>query len=109
MSRKAEIKVTISLDGDNMPTSIEWQASDASNDGPAPVQSVMLSLWDSDSKTTAAIDLWVKDITVDDMNLHFFQLFHKMADTYLRATKNADVAQRIHEFGDGFAESIGIR
>lgn len=108
-SRTAEIKVTVNLDGDNLPTHIEWQASEAKDDGPAPVQSVMLSLWDSDRKTTAAIDLWTKDTTVDDMNLHFYQVFHKMADTYLRATKNADVANRIHEFGDGFGDSLGLK
>jgi gliding motility-associated protein GldC len=109
MSRTAEIKVTVSLDGDNLPTRIEWQASDAQSDGPMPCQSVMLSLWDSDKKTTAAIDLWLKDTTIDDMNLHFYQAFHKMADTYLRATKNSSMAQMIHEFGDGFGDRLGLR
>jgi len=109
MSRTAEIKVTVDLDGDDLPTRIEWEASEAKDDGPVPVQSVMLSLWDSEKKTSAAIDLWTKDTTIDDMNLHFYQVFHKMADTYLRATNNADVASRIHEFGDGFGESLGLR
>ncbi len=109
MSRTAEIKVTIDLDGANLPTRIEWQASESAEDGPMPCQSVMLSLWDSDNKTTAAIDLWTKDTTIDDMNLHFYQLFHKMADTYLRATKNSDVAELIHEFGNGFGKTLGLR
>jgi gliding motility-associated protein GldC len=108
-SRTAEIKVTVNLDGDSLPTHIEWQASEAEADGPTPVQSVMLSLWDGDRKTTAAIDLWTKDTTIDDMNLHFYQVFHKMADTYLRATKNSDVAKSIHEFGDGFGDALGLR
>lgn len=109
MSRTAEINVTIELDDENLPTRIEWQATEAKSDGPVPCQSLMLSLWDSKSKTTAAIDLWTKDTTVDDINLHFYQLFHKMADTYLRATKNSDVAKLIHEFGDGFAKTLGLR
>jgi gliding motility-associated protein GldC len=109
MSRTAEIKVTIDLDGDNLPTRIEWQASESQEDGPVQCQSLMLSLWDSDNKTTAAIDLWTKDTTIDDMNLHFYQLFHKMADTYLRATKNSDVAELIHDFGNGFGKTLGLR
>ncbi len=109
MSRTAEIKVTVSLDGDNLPTDIQWQATDAEGDGPAACQSVMLSLWDSEKKTTAAIDLWTKDTTIDDMNLHFYQVFHKMADTYFRATKNSELADRIHEFGDGFGDSLGLK
>lgn len=109
MSRKAEIKVTVSLDGDNLPTRIEWQASEANSDVPAQCQSLMLSLWDSKKKSAAAIDLWTRDTTVDDMNLHFYQAFHKMADTYLRATRNSDEAQLIHDFGDGFGERLGLR
>ena len=69
---------------------------------------VLFSLWDSEKKTTAAIDLWTKDTSVDDMNLHFYQMFHKMADTYLRATNNPDVAKLIHEFGNGFGEKLGL-
>ena len=108
MSRTAEINVTIDLDGDNLPIRIQWQASDAKDDGPVPCQSVMLSLWDSEKKTTAAIDVWTRDTSVDDMNLHFYQMFHKMADTYLRATKNLDIAKLIHEFGDGFGKRLGL-
>jgi gliding motility-associated protein GldC len=108
MSRTAEITLKVDLDSDNLPTRIEWQATEAKSDGPVPCQSMMLSLWDSERKTTAAIDLWIKDTTIDDMNLHF-QTFHKMADTYLRATKNSDVARLIHDFGDGFGATLGIR
>ncbi len=109
MSRTAEIKVTVDLDNDDLPTRIEWYASESQNDGPVSCQSIMLSLWDSDNKTTAAIDLWTKDTTIEDMNLHFFQVFHKMADTYLRATKNSDMAKLIHEFGDGFGKKLGLK
>ncbi len=108
ISRTAEIKLTVDLDGDNLPTRIEWYASEGQENGPAACQSMMLSLWDSEKKTTAAIDLWIKDTTVEDMNLYFYQVIHKMADTYLRATKNADMAKSIREFGDGFGESLGL-
>lgn len=108
MSRTAEIKVTVELDGDNLPTRIEWQASDGPGEGPRPCQSVMLSLWNSEDKTTAAIDLWTKDTTIDDMNLYFYQVIHKMADTYQRATKNTDIANRIHEFGRVFGDILGL-
>ena len=108
MSRTAEIKLTVDLDSDNLPTRIEWEASEANSAGPSSCQSMMLSLWDSDNKTTAAIDLWTKDTTIEDMNLYFYQVFHKMADTYLRATKNTDVADLIHDFGNGFGDALGL-
>ena len=74
MSRTAEIKLTIDLDGDQLPTRITWQASEAQHRGPTNCQSAMLALWDSDNKTTAAIDLWTKEMTIDDMNIYVYQV-----------------------------------
>ncbi len=109
MSRTAEIKLTIDLDGDKLPTRIAWQASEAENPAPTNCQSAMLSLWDSESKTTASIDLWTREMTIDDMNLHVYQVIHKLADTYWRATKDKDIADVIHEFGDGFGKTLGLQ
>jgi gliding motility-associated protein GldC len=108
MPRTAEIKLTVNLDDDNLPTNIEWEATEAHQDGPMPCQSVMLSIWDSEQKTTAAIDLWTRDTSVEDMNLYFYQVIHKMADTYRRATNNQEVADSIHEFGNGFGKALGL-
>ncbi|MCK5885843.1 MAG: hypothetical protein KAG70_05025 [Alcanivorax sp.] len=108
MPRTAEIKLIVDLDGDNLPTRIEWHASEGQTNGPVSCQSMMLSVWDNENNTTAAIDLWIKGTTIDDMNLYFYQVIHKLADTYLRATKNEDMANSIHEFGDGFGEALGL-
>ncbi len=107
-NRTAEIKLIVDLDGDDLPTRIEWHASEGQENGPVSCQSMMLSVWDSENKTTAAIDLWIKDTTIEDMNLYFYQVIHKMGDTYLRATKNVDMANSIHKFGDEFAETLGL-
>ncbi len=106
--RTAEIKLIVDLDGDDLPTRIAWCASEGQENGPVSCQSMMLSVWDSENKTTAAIDLWIKDTTIEDMNLYFYQVIHKMGDTYLRATKNVDMANSIHKFGDEFAETLGL-
>lgn len=102
MSRTALIKLTVDLDAENLPVGIQWEATDAAEPGPKRCDSMMLSLWDGETKTTAAIDLWTRETTVADMNLYFYQVFHKMADTYARATRNTEMAERIHAFGDGF-------
>jgi gliding motility-associated protein GldC len=108
MSRTAVIKVTVDLDDGNLPTRIAWEATDASDGNVQPCQSMMLSLWNSETKTAAAIDLWTRDATIEDMSLHFYEAFHKMADTWLRATRNAELAKLIHEFADGFGERLGL-
>ena len=108
MSRTAEIKLTVDLDNADVPTRIEWQASEGLESGPISCGSMMLSVWDSEKKSLAAIDLWIKDTSIEDLNIYFYQVIHKMADTYLRATKNEEVANSIHEFGEKFGEKLGL-
>lgn len=108
-SRTAEIRLTVDLDENNLATRIQWQAAEAPDSAPAACRSMMLSVWDAEKQTAAAIDLWTRDMTVGEMNLFFYQVLRKMADTYLRATRNAPVAQSIHEFGDSFGDACGLR
>lgn len=107
-ARTAKIKLTVNLDVDNMPTRIEWEASETPGSGPKLCQSMMLALWDAEKQTTASIDLWTRDMSVAEMNLHYYQVFHKMADSYLRATQNEDAAKLIREFGDDFGATLGL-
>jgi len=107
--RTAEIRLTVDLDADSVASGIQWQAEEAPGGGPAACQSMMLSLWDNERKTTAAIDLWTRDMTIDDMNVFFYQVLHRMAETYRRATKNESMAQTIHEFGNRFGDGLGLR
>jgi len=107
-SRTAEIRLIVDLDADNLATRIVWQAADVPG-GPSQCHSLLLSLWDAEKKTTAAIDLWTRNMTVDDMNAFFYQVLHKMADTYRRATKNESVAQSISEFAHEFGDRLGLR
>ena len=108
MSRTAEINLIIDLDDDDIPTRIVWEASESSNAGSTHCQSMMLSLWDAEQKTIAAIDLWEKDTSIDDMNHYFYQAIHQMANTYLRATKNESVSKLIHKFGEKFGGTVGL-
>jgi len=107
-SRTAEIKVTVDLNDEHLPKGIQWQATEGENEGPTSCESMMLSFWDSEKKAVAAIDLWTEEMTIEEMNLYFFQVFHKMADTYLKATKNSEISNSIHEFGESFGTSLGI-
>ena len=108
MGKTSEIKFTITLDEKKVPEKIEWEATDAGFDGKKECSSIMLSLWDKEEKATLAIDLWTKEMTVDDMNIHFHQVFNKLADTYERSTKNKKIADMIKNFSADFAEKTEI-
>jgi gliding motility-associated protein GldC len=108
MPKTSEIKFTIQLDDKKLPKKIEWEATDAGFEGKKQCSSIMISLWDTKEKVTMGIDLWSKDMLIDDMNVHFFQILTKMADTFRRATNNNDVSKMIEDFSKEFAKKIEL-
>ena len=106
MTKRSNINLTVELDEKNMPTKIEWEATDANFDGKKESKAMLLSVWDKDDNLTFGIDLWTKDMLISEMNNFFLQTFKKMADTYLRSTSNNDISKFIRDFGDQFAGKI---
>lgn len=102
MSRKSNIHIQIELDSEKMPEIIEWNAPDGGVDGLQQAKAILLGLWDGEEKSALRIDLWTKKMMVDEMNDFFYQTFFGMADTYLRATKNGELANELKEFAKTF-------
>ena len=65
--KKSEIKFLVSLDKDKIPSKIEWNAEDSSNEKLSETKSISLSLWDHNKMNTLRIDLWTKDMKTNDM------------------------------------------
>ena len=106
MPKRSNINFSVELDEKNMPTKIEWEATDANFDGKKECKAIMLSIWDKEQNLTLAIDLWTNEMLVSEMNVFFLQTLKKMADTYLRSTSNNDISKFIRDFSDQFAEKI---
>ena len=109
MPKESKIKLLVTLDDNKMPEKIEWEADDAGFSGQKESQTLMLSLWDKKDKMTYSIDIWTKEMTIEDMRIHFYQVFLKMADTFERATQSADVAEVIRNFSSEFAKRTGMK
>lgn len=108
MSLKSEIKFIVELDDKKMPEKINWQADDADFTGMKEAKTLMLSLWDKQDNITLGIDLWTKEMLVDDMNQHFYQIILKLGDTYKRSTNNSEAAKMFDDFASQFAEKINL-
>ena len=104
--RKATINFTVTLDENNLPEKIEWQASD-SNDG-GRCKAIMLSMWDEKEKNTMRIDLWTKDMPVEEMKRFFHQNLLTMSDTLVRATGEEKMAGDMQDFCSYFAEKMQL-
>lgn len=104
MEKRSEIKFRVTLDESRQPVAIEWEAEDSGIEGVKTCKSVMISLWDAKEKSTLRIDLWTKEMQVQEMQRFFYESLSSMADTYLRATNDDNTAAELREFSDKFAK-----
>ncbi|MBI1341906.1 MAG: gliding motility protein GldC [Terrimonas sp.] len=99
---KSSIIIDVELDENKVPDSISWKASDTSIDNAQKAKAMMLSFWDGAEKTALRIDLWTKDMMVDEMADFFYQTMITMADSYERATKHKDLTEEMKKFAKEF-------
>ena len=103
----SEIKFTVELDENRVPEKLLWSAQDGGvNEEEA--KAMMLSIWDSKAQETLRIDLWTKDMPVDEMKLFFHQTLVAMSDTFRRATDDEKMADTMKDFCAYFAEKLEL-
>ena len=90
-SSTSEIKFQIELDSNRVPEKLFWTAADGGVTK-EEAKAIMLSIWDSKAKETMRIDLWTKDMPVDEMKIFFHQTLVAMSDTFKRATDDEKMA-----------------
>ncbi|MGB5944368.1 MAG: gliding motility protein GldC [Leeuwenhoekiella sp.] len=105
---KTEIKVNVDLDKNRVPDAINWSAADGGVRN-EPAKAMMLSLWDFKKQEAARIDLWTKDMPVDEMKVFFHQTLVGMAQTFERATDDSKMAATMMDFCDYFAEKLELK
>lgn len=104
-----DIKITVDLDTNLIPTNIRWHADDMTQKHVADCRAMLLSLWDANNKDTLKLDLWTKDMTVDEMKIFFHQTLVTMADTLENSIKDARISGDMRDFCDYFAEKMEIK
>lgn len=103
----SEIKFNIELDENRVPEKLSWTARDGGVNNEA-AKAIMLSIWDSKAQETLRIDLWTKDMPVDEMKKFFHQTLVAMSDTFKRATDDEKMADTMKDFCDYFAEKMDL-
>lgn len=90
------------MDENRVPDAIQWNATDSSAENAQKAKAMMISFWDSADKAALRIDLWTKDMMVDEMADFFYQTLMTMADTYGRATRYHDQVAELKDFAKDF-------
>lgn len=107
--KTSEIKFTVQLDDQNIPENIIWEATDSKNKESLACKSVMISLWDHNYKNTLRLDLWTKDMPVDEMKRFFYETLMTMGDTFLKATGETNIVEDLRDYCEHFAEKMELK
>ncbi|HVU58341.1 MAG TPA: gliding motility protein GldC [Puia sp.] len=99
---RSSINIDVLLDADRVPEQISWNATDTTAEAARKAKAMMLAFWDGADKTALRIDLWTKDMMVDEMADFFYQTFMTMAETYHRATQDQGLTNDMKEFAKSF-------
>lgn len=108
MTKQKDVKITVELNKDDVPTNIVWSADDMQGATHAHCRAMLLSLWDNDTKDTLKLDLWTDKMTIDEMKIFFHQTLVTMADTFKRSTDEQAMYGDMMDFCDYFAEKMNI-
>lgn len=103
---KSSINIDVFLDANRMPEQITWSATDSRADAAQRAKAMFLAFWDGADKSALRIDLWTKDMMVDEMGDFYYQMFMTMADTLVRATKNEALSAEVKTFAASFQKQF---
>lgn len=105
--KTSEIQIKVGLNENNLPIGMKWSAPDGQMDN-APASAFMLSLWDPKEKNTMKIDLWTKEMSIEEMKQYFHQTLLTMADTFEKATGETLICEDLRDYCYHFADKMQI-
>lgn len=104
--KTSTITIDVKLNENRVPEEIGWNASDSTIDDQQKAKAMLLAFWDGQEKTALRIDLWTKEMMVDEMGDFFYQTIMTMADTYNRATQHKELVEDMKKFAHDFYQKF---
>jgi gliding motility-associated protein GldC len=104
--KKSTIRFEIELDEKNIPNRIMWDATDKPDEGLSETKSISVSLWDDKTKNTLRIDLWAKDMPVQEMKRFHIDCIGGLAQSILNSTGDDFMAGEINALCERLVQHI---
>lgn len=103
--KKSTITFEIDLDDYNLPNKIQWKASDTDNVS-HNTKAIAISLWDAGQNNTLKIDLWTKEMRIDEMDKFIVDTMGGLSQTLLSATGDSFISESINGLCDKLVAHI---
>lgn len=104
--KESDITIKVALDDQNIPEKITWDADEKETPGPSETKSMSLSLWDEKTKNTLRIDLWTKDMPVEDMKRFYIDCIGGLAQSVLNSTGDEFMSSELNALCDRFVAHL---
>ena len=104
---KSNIHINVGLDENKVPEELFWSADDGGIEN-MEAKAMLLSVWDSKNRDTYKINLWTKEMPINEMKQFFHQTLISMADSFETATNDDKMSATMRDFCDYFAEKMNI-
>ena len=95
--KESEIKFKIELDNNNIPEKIYWDATDKAPKGFEETQAICISLWDANHNSTLKIDLWAKEMPLEDMKRFYIESIGGLGESLKNATGDETMVSEIND------------
>ena len=105
---KKTLKFEVEVDENYLPLNIEMQESDSVTNE-KNIKALMISAWSSKTKETLRVDLWTKDMPVNDMFIMYHQTMIGMAESLEKATGQDKIAEALRDYCSFFAKETKIK
>lgn len=106
VAKTSKIEFNVDLNENQVPLAINWSAEEVGEASQA--KAMFIALWDEKEQNTMKIDLWTKDMMVDEMKMFFHQTMLTMADSFERATGEVQICGDMRDFCHYFAERMQL-
>lgn len=104
--KKSNINFTIELDEKNIPERILWEASEKPDPGLSESKAISIALWDHQQKNTLRIDLWAKDMPVEEMKRFYIDCIGGLAQSALTATGDEFMSREMNALCQKLVEHL---
>jgi gliding motility-associated protein GldC len=104
--KKSTIHFEVQLDDKNVPEKIFWDATEKPEEGLSETKAISISLWDHVQKNTMRIDLWSKEMPVEEMKRFYIDCLGGLAQSILSSTGDEAMSQEINLLCDRLAKQM---
>lgn len=107
--KSSEINFKVLLDDNNVPERIQWDATEKPDPGLTDTKSISVSLWDHTQKNTLRIDLWTKDMPVDEMKRFYIDCLGGLGQSILTSTGDETMSAEVNALCERLAKYLAAQ